>query len=92
MSFWLEVPGRNQLTPEQQKIVALPSEPHLLVLGPPGSGKTVTLLYRADKLRTESQVSDERFLIGRVHECSDEIHTVNSRAIEYSSVQCSHVR
>lgn len=45
---WL-VP-RNELTHHQLGIVDLPVQRHVVVLGPPGSGKTLALLHRAKYL------------------------------------------
>jgi superfamily I DNA/RNA helicase len=42
--------GRGLLSEQQERIVTLPTEANHLVTGPPGSGKTVLLLHRADEL------------------------------------------
>ena len=60
---WLKVPSIGELTPEQQAIINAPNDRNLLVFGPPGSGKTITLLYRAHALRQRYNVSTDRFLI-----------------------------
>ena len=63
MTFWLEIPDLDKLSNAQFEVVGLPAEEHLLVLGPPGSGKTVTMLYRAAALRRQYKVRPERFSI-----------------------------
>jgi len=42
--------GRGLLTEQQRRIVTLPTDTNYLVTGPPGSGKTVLLLHRADEI------------------------------------------
>ncbi|MCY3627100.1 MAG: AAA family ATPase [Gammaproteobacteria bacterium] len=63
MTFWLEVPEARNLSQAQQEIVALSAEQNLIVIGPPGSGKTITLMYRAYTLRNQYRVDPSRFLI-----------------------------
>jgi len=58
---WL-VP-RNSLTPYQEKAVELKPEEHRIILGSPGSGKTLVLLHRASYLRNKYQIPDDRFKI-----------------------------
>jgi len=42
--------GRGLLSEQQERIVTLPTEANQLVMGSPGSGKTVLLLHRAEEL------------------------------------------
>ena len=44
------MPPRKFLSPEQEEILDLPLDESYLVTGPPGSGKTVLALYRAEML------------------------------------------
>lgn len=44
------LPVRQDLTPDQQRVIELPLDVSHLVTGPPGSGKTVMALYRAHAL------------------------------------------
>ena len=55
---WL-VP-RGELTPAQSRAVTSSREQHRLVLGSPGSGKTVVLLHRARHLIDEYRIPPER--------------------------------
>lgn len=59
--MWL-VP-RSQLTPDQIRAVELPASEHRVIVGGPGSGKTLMLLHRAAYLRERFKVSPERFRI-----------------------------
>ncbi len=52
-----------QLTPEQQRAIALPHTRHQVIVGAPGSGKTQILLHRAHELRRRLGVSPDRFRI-----------------------------
>ena len=61
MSTWL-VP-REELTVEQRRAVELPPAEHLVLLGGPGSGKTVVLVHRASHLRQACQTPRHRFHI-----------------------------
>ena len=63
MTFWLEIPEAAVLSQTQREIVELPAEQNLIVIGPPGSGKTITLMYRACALRDHYRVEPSRFLI-----------------------------
>lgn len=58
---WL-VP-RNELTVAQSRAVQLSSRRHRLVIGSPGSGKTLVLLHRARHLADEHQIPDRRYRI-----------------------------
>lgn len=53
----------NELTVEQSRAVELNPNEHRLILGSPGSGKTIVLLHRANYLATAYQVSPERYRI-----------------------------
>lgn len=43
----LTMPGFDELTPEQDRILRLPDDGRYLVQGPPGTGKTIVALLRA---------------------------------------------
>lgn len=58
---WL-VP-RNELTVAQSRAVEMDAKQHRLVLGSPGSGKTLVLLHRARHLLDEADVAPERYRI-----------------------------
>ena len=58
---WL-VP-RNALTLDQLKVVELPSLRHCIVMGSPGSGKTLTMLHRARHLLDTTRHHSARCLI-----------------------------
>jgi DNA helicase IV len=52
----LRLPGYEELSKEQQHIFDLPLDESHIVTGPPGSGKTVMAIYRAEMLhRTRSE-------------------------------------
>ena len=51
---------RNELTVEQSRTVELSSTQHRLVLGSPGSGKTIVLMHRARHLIDSGWASPER--------------------------------
>ena len=59
--IWL-VP-RNHLTQYQERAVELKPDKHRIVMGSPGSGKTLVLLYRACYLRDKYLVPQDRFKI-----------------------------
>jgi superfamily I DNA/RNA helicase len=61
MSTWL-VP-QNELTPEQLRAVRLDPAEHRIIMGPPGSGKTLILLHRARYLLDLWHVPPEKFRI-----------------------------
>lgn len=61
MSIWL-VP-RSELTLEQLRAVELDPKSHRVVMGGPGSGKTLVLLHRAQYLREKLHVDESRFHI-----------------------------
>jgi superfamily I DNA/RNA helicase len=58
---WL-VP-REELLPDQLRAVELSPSEHRLIVGPPGSGKSLVLLHRAAWLRAEFNAKPERFRI-----------------------------
>jgi superfamily I DNA/RNA helicase len=53
----------SDLTPEQLQSVEATPDQHRLVVGGPGSGKTLVLLHRAAWLRKRFNVNDKRFRI-----------------------------
>lgn len=61
MSTWL-VP-QSELTPEQLRAVHLDPAEHRVIMGPPGSGKTLILLHRARHLLDLWHVPPDRFRI-----------------------------
>jgi superfamily I DNA/RNA helicase len=54
---------RDELTVEQERATALNPKEHRLILGSPGSGKTIVLLHRARHLVDEFGVPPERYRI-----------------------------
>ena len=56
-----ELPGIDDLTKEQEKVLALPPEGHHLVVGGPGTGKTVICLLRAQRHARNND--DYQFLV-----------------------------
>jgi superfamily I DNA and RNA helicase len=52
---------RAQLTPEQLKVVEMPSDKHLFFIGPAGSGKTQILVHRALHLAIMHKLSSDRY-------------------------------
>jgi superfamily I DNA/RNA helicase len=54
---------RSDLSSDQLRAVDLPTKEHSLVLGAPGSGKTLVLLHRAKRLIEEEGVPPERLRI-----------------------------
>lgn len=58
MMTWLR--DFSELSPEQKKIVRMPLPGRCLVTGPPGSGKTQTLVHRAAYLIKNQKISPER--------------------------------
>lgn len=54
---------RSDLSPDQLRAVDLPVREHSIVLGAPGSGKTLVLLHRAKRLIEEEGVPPERLRI-----------------------------
>jgi len=61
MNLWL-VP-QSELTPEQLRAVRLDPAEHRVIMGPPGSGKTLILLHRARHLLDLWHVPPERFRV-----------------------------
>ena len=61
MPSWL-VP-LNELTPDQRRAVELDTTDSKVIIGVPGSGKTMVLVHRAYFLREKFNVSPERFHI-----------------------------
>jgi superfamily I DNA/RNA helicase len=61
MSNWL-VP-RQDLTPEQRRIVELSKDKHRVIKGGPGSGKSIILLHRARHLADMHKISSENYHI-----------------------------
>ena len=58
---WLVPP--EDLTPDQWRAIEMPMNEHRVILGAPGSGKTLALLYRARHLCREHSISHDRFRI-----------------------------
>jgi superfamily I DNA/RNA helicase len=54
---------RSDLSQDQLRAVDLPVHEHTLVLGAPGSGKTLVLLHRAKRLIEEQEISPDRLRI-----------------------------
>jgi superfamily I DNA/RNA helicase len=54
---------RTELTVEQERATTLSPREHRVILGSPGSGKTIVLLHRARHLMDEFGVPPERFRI-----------------------------
>ena len=61
MATWL-VP-ETDLTIEQMRAIEMPDDDHVVVLGGPGSGKTMVLLYRARHLMRTRSASPDSFRI-----------------------------
>src|SRR5579864_8944080 len=58
---WLVPP--EDLTPDQWRAIEMPMNEHRVILGAPGSGKTLALLYRARHLCRDHRVPHDRFRI-----------------------------
>jgi superfamily I DNA/RNA helicase len=58
---WLVPP--EDLTPDQWRAIEMPMNEHRIILGAPGSGKTLALLYRARHLCLEHRILPDRFRI-----------------------------
>ena len=61
MATWLVPP--SDLTTEQIRAIELPTDENKVIMGGPGSGKTIVLLYRAQHLAHEGNVPPERFRV-----------------------------
>lgn len=61
MATWLVPP--SDLTTEQIRAIELPTDEHKVVMGGPGSGKTMVLLHRARHLAQVGNVPPERFRV-----------------------------
>lgn len=61
MATWLVPP--SDLTTEQIRAIELPTDEHKVVMGGPGSGKTMVLLHRARHLAHAGNVPPERFRV-----------------------------
>ena len=61
MSTWL-LP-RLELTPEQLRVVEMPTGEHRVIVGPPGSGKTQILVHRADHIAQTFRVPSDKYRI-----------------------------
>ena len=55
-------PAMDELSRQQRRIVESPSGRHLLVLAPPGSGKTRTIAERVAFLLTKGDATPEQIL------------------------------
>ena len=51
----MRLPSESQLSREQREVIAAPTEGTILVIGPPGSGKTVVAMLRGRALRKRRQ-------------------------------------
>ena len=47
----MRLPSESQLSREQREVIAAPTEGTMLVMGPPGSGKTVVAMLRERALK-----------------------------------------
>ena len=47
----MKLPAESQLSREQKEVIAAPTEGTILVMGPPGSGKTVVAMLRERALK-----------------------------------------
>ena len=61
MATWLVPP--SDLTTEQIRAIELPTDEHKVIMGGPGSGKTIVLLYRTQHLARTGNVPLERFRV-----------------------------
>jgi superfamily I DNA/RNA helicase len=61
MRTWLV--SREELLPDQLRAIELSPDEHRLIVGPPGSGKSLVLLHRAAWLRDRFRVEPNRFRI-----------------------------
>ena len=61
MNTWL-LP-RMEMTPEQLRVVEMPTAEHRLIAGPPGSGKTQVLVHRAAHIVESYNVPPGRYRI-----------------------------
>jgi len=61
MRTWLV--AREELLPDQLRAIELSPDEHRVIVGPPGSGKSLVLLHRAAWLRDTFKVAPNRFRI-----------------------------
>jgi superfamily I DNA/RNA helicase len=61
MRTWLV--AREELLPDQLRAIELSPDEHRLIVGPPGSGKSLVLLHRAAWLRDRLKAGPSRFRI-----------------------------
>ncbi len=61
MATWLVPPSDR--TTYQIRAIELPTDEHKVIMGGPGSGKTIVLLYRAQHLARTGNVPLERFRV-----------------------------
>ena len=54
MSF--QLPGKNKLSKEQLDIINLPTKNSWVIVGGPGTGKTVMAFYRAAQIDSDSEI------------------------------------
>ena len=59
----MKLPREKDLIPEQLSVITAPAEGTLLVIGPPGSGKTVVGCYRADLQKEDADKGTVHFLV-----------------------------
>jgi DNA helicase-2/ATP-dependent DNA helicase PcrA len=58
-----ELPGIHELSKEQEQAIRLPMEGCHLIVGGPGTGKTVVTLLRLRRYVQQSKSSDSVFLV-----------------------------
>ena len=58
-----ELPGIHELSKEQEEAIRLPMEGCHLIVGGPGTGKTVVTLLRLRRYVQQSKSSDSVFLV-----------------------------
>lgn len=51
----MRLPNESQLSPEQKEVCYAPTDETILVIGPPGSGKTVIAVFRKNALQQQDE-------------------------------------
>src|SRR5687767_5811755 len=76
----MRLPSYQDLSKEQDRINNLPLDASFLVVGPPGTGKTVMALYRAEMLGSKgtelSLLMHSRLLMQYTGDAADELEIV----------------